>query len=148
MEADLEERTAGSTIYLLVIREGKTTREIEVGHAAKDYTKDVTPSYQKNRQELADKLGIPCDLPTPPLLQYFSSKPLTDKTINGQRYNIHPVTEKIMVVKILEELAKLDPSITGEGKQQLTKIGNKQLGKYEFLVLKKLYQIFCNAQAL
>lgn len=145
MEADLEERTKGSTTYFLIIREGKTTREIEVGHASKDYTKDTIPSYQKNRQELAEKLRISCDLPTPPFLQYFSSKPIADKTINGQRYNIHPVTEKKMVEKILEELAKIDPSITGEGKQQLTKIGNEQLDKYEFLVLKKLYKIFCNA---
>lgn len=141
MEADLEERT---NTYILVIRNGQT-REIDVGKGSKDYTKDTVQSYQKYRQELAQKLGINCDLPTPPLLQYFSSKPITDKTKDGIRYNIHPVTEKKMVEKILEELAKLDPSITGEGKQQLTKIGGKQLGTLEFIRLKKLYKIFTGA---
>lgn len=149
MEADLEERTrtfekSASAEYFLIIKKEHGTQEIALGGYLKDCTKDNSPEYRKKLHEPAEKLGINSDPPTPALLQYFSSKQLTDHVREGQKYNIHPVGEKFILKKILEELAKLDLSITGEDTpQQLTKIGGKELKGAEFSRLKKIYKIFC-----
>jgi hypothetical protein len=153
VEADLEERTrkfeeSASAEYFLIIKTERGTQEIALGGYLKNCTKNDSPEYRKNLNAPAEKLGINSDPPTPALLQYFSSKPLTDEIKDGQRYNIHPIGEKFLLKKILEELAKLDPSITGEGPQQLTKIGSKELKGIEFARLKKIYKIFSGAQAL
>ncbi|VVB81918.1 Uncharacterised protein [uncultured archaeon] len=151
MEADLEERTSryeknASAAYFLIVKTKDGKKEIAIGSYLKDCSQEHLPAYAGERKNLAEKLGIKCDLPTPPFLQYFSSKPLADETIDGKRYNAHPVAEKKMMEKILEELAKLDPSIAGESKpQQLTKIGNRELKGAEFARLKKIYKIFMSA---
>jgi len=151
VEADLEERTQGrSSAYFLIIKTNEGKQEIELGRYLKNCPQDTLPEYFQERKSLAGKLGIKCSPPTPAFLQYFSSKQITDETINGQRYNIHPVAEKAIVQKIIEELAKIEPGIKIKEErkpQQLTKIGSKQLGANEFLVLKKIYEKFLGKDA-
>ncbi len=150
MEADLDERTRKfekitSATYFLIIKTKEGKQEIELGRYLKDCPQDLLPEYFQERQSLAGKLEIDCNPPTPAFLQYFSSKQITDETINGQRYNIHPVAEKAIVQKIIEELAKIEPGIKvkGENKpQQLTKIGSRQLDAREFAILKEIYTKF------
>ena len=144
-----EHAKGGEASYYLIIDEKSG---IHLGNARKKYTNaDSTKTEQLTeihnwRRSLAAIFNVDYNLPTPNILQIFSTQKIEDIAVNGERANIHAMDEISFVRTIVEALAEIDPSITTRLPQQITYIGDHTADKEIMDSLRKAYQHFTRNQ--
>lgn len=144
---DLYEHTKGEeTSYYLIIDESSG---IHIGDARKKYARSDATRTEKLteihnwRRSISTIFRVDYNLPTPSILQIFSKQKIEDIVIKGERANIHPIDEIQLVRTIVEELARIDPRITGaKTLQKLTHLGDHTVDSKIMQYLQSAYKHF------